>query len=71
MTRGHKEASTSQVGRKRGTPREMPTASNLVLAMCVEDLRSFIQVTVAIRLEMSSGVATSIMGAADNAVYFT
>ena len=39
--RGHEEASTSQAGRKRGTPRESPTASSLVAAMSVEELRSF------------------------------
>ena len=44
MERGHEEASTSQAGRKRGTPRETPTISSLVTAMCVEDLRSLRQV---------------------------
>ena len=41
MARGHEEASTSQVVRKRGTPRETPTVSSLVAAMSVEELRSF------------------------------
>ena len=71
MARGHDEASTSQIGRKRGTPRETPMVSSLVLAMFVEDLRSFRQVPAAIRLEMSNGTATSTMGATDNVVYFT
>ena len=71
MAKGHKEASTSQAGRKRGAPREMRTASNLVTAMSAEDLRSFRQVHAAIRLEMLDDVATSTMGAADNVVYFT
>ena len=39
MARGHKEVSTSQVRRKRGTPRETPTASSLVATMSVEELR--------------------------------
>ena len=38
MARGHEEASTSQTGRKRGTPRETPTISSLVVVMSVEDL---------------------------------
>ena len=71
MARGHEKASISQAGRKRGAPWEMPTASSLVAAMSVEDLRSFSQIPATIRLEMSDGAATSIMGAADNAVYFT
>ena len=71
MTRSHKEASTSQAGRKRGTPWEMPTISSLVTAMFVEDLRSFRQVPTAIRLEVLDGAATSTIGATYNAVYFT
>ena len=71
MARGHRETSTSQVGRKRGTPRETPTVSSLVVAMFVEDLRSFRQVPAAIRLEVSYGMATSTMGETDNVVYCT
>ena len=41
MVRGQEETSTNQDGRKRGTPLDMPTASSLVAAMFVEDLRSF------------------------------
>ena len=70
MVRGHEEASTSQAGHKRGTPRETPMVSSLVVAMSVEDLRSFRQVPVAIILEVSDDTTTSTMGAADNAIYF-
>ena len=70
MVRGHEEASTSQVGRKRGSPKETPTVSSLVATMSVEDLRSFRQVPPAIRLEVSDGTTTSTMGVADNIVYF-
>ena len=59
------------MGIRGGTPWETPTASSLVAAMSAEDLRSFRQVPVAIRLEMSDGVATSTTGAANNVVYFT
>ena len=71
MTRGHEEASTNQVERKRGTHRKMPIASSLIPAMSVEDLRSFRQVLAAIRLEMSDAATTSTMRAVDNAIYFT
>ena len=71
MARGHKEASTSQARHKRGTPRETPTASSLVAAMFVEDLRSFRQVPATIRLDMSNGAATSTMRVTNNVVYFT
>ena len=71
MARGHEEASTSQAGCKRGTFRKTPTVSSLVAAMSVEDLRFFRQVLAAIKLETSEGAATSTVGEADNAIYFT
>ena len=71
MARGHEEVSISQAGHKRGTPPETPTVSSLVAAMSVEDLRPFRQVPAAIRLEMSDNTATSTMGVAYNAIYFT
>ena len=48
MTRGHKEVSTSQVRRRRDTPRETPTASSLVVVMSVEELRFYNQISVGI-----------------------
>ena len=39
MTRGHEEVSTSQAGRKRGTPWKTPTASSLVDAISAKELR--------------------------------
>ena len=71
MARGHEEASTSQARRKRGTPWETPMVSSLVVAMSIEDLRSFRQVPTVIRLEVSNGTTTSIVGAAYNVIYFT
>ena len=41
MTRGHEEVSTSQAGRRKGTPQEMSTASNLATAMFAEKLRLY------------------------------
>ena len=71
MARGHEEVSTSQAEHRRGTPRETPTASSLVTAMSVEELRLYSQIPVEISMEMSEGAATSTFGKADNAVYFT
>ena len=71
MARGQEETSTSQAGHKRGIPRESPTASSLVAAISVEDLRSFCQVPENISLELSDGAAVSNVRGADNAVYFT
>ena len=71
MTRCHEEVSTSQARRRRGTPRETPTARSLVAAMSAQELRLDNQIPAKISLEMSDGVATSIVGEAGNAVYFT
>ena len=41
MVSGQKETSTSQVGNRKGSIPESPTASNLVSSMSMEELRSF------------------------------
>ena len=71
MARGYEEVSSSQVMSRRVTPLETPIASSLVTAMSVEELRLYCQVPVEISLEMSDGLATSIVREADNAIYFT
>ena len=49
----------------------MPTASSLVAAMSIEDLRSFNQVPVGISLELLDGAVVPTVGGADNVIYFT
>ena len=71
MARGQEETYTSQVGRKRGTPRELPKASNLVATMSIEELRSFCQFPTDISLELSNGAAVSTVGGEDNVIYYT
>ena len=53
------------------TPQEMPTASILVASMSVEELRLYYQVPAEISLEMLDDQTTSIVGEADNTIYFT
>ena len=71
MERCSEEVSSSQAGRQRVTPQETHTASSLVASMSIEELRLYCQVPAEISLEMSNGLATSIVGEADNAIYFT
>ena len=71
MARGYKEVSSSQAGRRRVTPQEMPTASSLVTAMSTEELRLYSQVPAEINLEISDGLGTSTVGKADNTIYIT
>ena len=49
----------------------MPTASSLVAAMSVEELRLYSQIPVKISMETSDGATTSTFGEVDYAVYFT
>ena len=71
MEKGHKEVSTSQAGRRRGTPLETPTARSLVAAMSAEELRLYNQITVEISLEMSDSEATTTIEEVDNVIDFT
>ena len=71
MARGHEETSTSRVGRRKGAPWESPTASSLVAAMSVEEMRFFCQVSTDISLELLDGATISTVGWEDNSVYFT
>ena len=71
MMRGQEETSTSQVRRRKGSSRELPTASNLVSSMSIEELRSFSRVPDSTSLELSNGSACSTVGQADNVVFFT
>ena len=71
MARGHGEVSTSQAGHKRGTPRETSTASNIVAAMSAVELRLYSLVPAEICMEVLDCPTTSIVGEANNAIYFT
>ena len=71
MTRGQEKTSTSQFGRRRGPIRELPSASDLVYSMSMEELRFFCQLPDSISLELSDGSVASTVGEADTAVYFT
>ena len=71
MARGHEEVLTNQARRRRGTPWEMPTASSLVAAMSIEELRLYSQILAEISLETLDSTATSTVREAENAIYFT
>ena len=69
--RGQDETSISQVGRRRGPIRELPSASSLVTSMSMEELRSFYQIPDSISLELLDGSVVSTVGEVDSIVYFT
>ena len=71
MVRGYEEVSSSQAGHRTVTPRETPTASSLVDAMSIEELRLYSQVHAEIILEMSDNPTTSTIREAYNVIYFT
>ena len=41
MGRGQEVTSTSQAGRRRGPSRDMPSASNIISSLSMEELRSY------------------------------
>ena len=71
MARGQEETSTSQARHRRGPSRELPSASNLVSSMSMEELRSYCQIPNSISLELSDGPIASTVEEADSVVYFT
>ena len=44
MARGQEETSTSQPGRKRGPTRGMPSTSNIISFLSMEELRAYCQI---------------------------
>ena len=69
--RGQEETSISQVGRRKGSSWESPTASSFVSSMSIEELWFFCQVLDDISLELSNRPTSSTVGQADNVFYFT
>ena len=69
--RGKEETSTSQIRHRKGSSLESPTASSLMSFMSIEELRSFCRVPDAISLELLDEPTSSIVGHADNVVFFT
>ena len=51
--------------------RESPTASSLIAAMSMEELRFFCQVPADISLKLLDGATVSTIGWTDNGIYFT
>ena len=52
MARGQEETSTSQVGRRRGLGRDMPSASNIISSLSIEELTSYCQIPDNIDIEL-------------------
>ena len=71
MVRGQEETSTSQVGRRRGPSRDMPSASNIISSLSMEELRSYCHIPHYIDLELLDGPTESTIDKEDDAVYFT
>ena len=71
MTRGQEEASTSQVGHRRGPGRDMPSTSSIISSLSMEELRSYYKILDNIDFELLDGPVESTTGDRDSAVYFT
>ena len=71
MARGQEETSTSQVGRKRGPTRGMPSTSNIISSLSMEELRAYFEIPDDINVALSDGLAKGTIGEEYNAVFFT
>ena len=71
MARGHKEISTSQVGRKRGPTRGMPSTSNIISSLSMEELRTYCEIPYDIDVMLSEGQTENTVGTKYNAMFFT
>ena len=71
MARGQEETSTSQAGHRRGPNRDMPSTSNLISSLSMEELRSYCQIPNNINFELSDDPVESTIDEEDSVVYFT
>ena len=71
MARGQEETSTSQVRRRRGLGRDMPSISSIISSLSMEELRSYRHMLDNIDLELSNGLDESTIDKEDDEVYFT
>ena len=71
MARGQEETSTCQAGCRRGPGRDTPSASSIISSLSMEELRSYCHIPNNIDFELSGGLAESIIGKEEGAVYFT
>ena len=71
MARGKEETSTSQARRRRGPCRDMPSTSNLISHLSIEELRSYCQIPNNIDFELPDAPAESTIDEEDSVVYFT
>ena len=70
MVRGQEETSTSQARRRRGPGREMPSTSNIISSLSLEELRSHCQIPDNIDIEFPDGPAESTISEGDDAIHF-
>ena len=71
MTKGQKETSTSQVGRRRGPGRDKPSTSSIICSLSMEEVGSYCQIPGNIDIELPDGLAEFTIIEGDSALYFT
>ena len=71
MARGQEETSTSQSSRKREPTRGMPSTSNIISSLSMEELRAYCQIPEDIDVVLSEGPTKNTVGKENNTVFFT
>ena len=69
MARGQEESSTSQQGRKQGPTQGMPSTSNIISSLSMEELRAYCQIPNDIDVVLSKGPTENIVGEEYNAMF--
>ena len=71
MARGQEETFTSQVGRKRGPTRGMPSTSNIISSLSMEELRAYCIIPDDIDVTLSKESTENTVGTDYNDLFFT
>ena len=71
IARGQEETSTSQVGRRQGPSRELPSETSIIFSLSMDEVRSYCQIPEDIGFELSESPIESTMGDKYNTVFFT
>ena len=71
MARSQEDTSTSQAGRKRGATLGLPSTSNSISSLSMEELKAYYEIPDNIDVMLSDGPTRNTIGGDDNAMFFT
>ena len=69
--RCQEEICTSQASRRRGSSQDIPSVTNIISSLSMEELRSYCQIPNKVDFELPDGPTESTIDEEDSVVYFT